>query len=186
MSRRPSKKARKHTYQQQLAVNRTHIPKHPEEEVGCEIYMLGKDWGMGSQFVARKFLCYVSRVDMQRVFPNQKTKQLPQGAMYVKCHRDSYADEEATQYGWNMNDETELDLVNYGRLRHVYLQQHPIQVQEQPAQIDVTGEGDQQQQASSSKKTARVYKYLRQLESPRSRWPTPWLHCTSQALFTVT
>jgi hypothetical protein len=123
--------------------------------------MLGKDWNMGSDFVARKFLCYVSRVDMSKVFPNAERKGLPQGAIYVKCHRDSYTDEESQQYGWDMSEETELDLVNYGRLRHLYLQQHPVVVQEQPAAIQQTDEGEAR--AANSKKTAQVYVYLREV-----------------------
>ena len=46
----------------------------------------------------------------------------------MKCHRDAYTDAEAQQFGWDMSQETELDLVNYGRLRHIYLSKNPQSV----------------------------------------------------------
>ena len=47
--------------------------------------------------------------------------------MFVKCHQDSFTPEEAQQHGWDMSAETELDLVNYGRLHHNYCSKYPTE-----------------------------------------------------------
>ena len=161
-----SKQSKKHghsKYQQQLAINSTKIPKRPEEEIGNEITMLGKDWGMGGEFLARAFKCYVVRYDSQK---NWRRKNIPQGSLFVKCHADSYTEEEAQLHNWDMQQETELDLVNYGRLRHLYLSHNPkpatqAQAAQNPAAIDIT-EAEQKVQGSKDKRSP-VYQFIREI-----------------------
>ena len=58
-----------------MAVARTRIPKKPEEEIGKEIELLGKDWRMGGNFTARAFKCFVTRYDAHK---DWKKRQIPQ------------------------------------------------------------------------------------------------------------
>ena len=75
-----------------------------------------------------------------------------QASLFVRCHQDSYTEAEVEQYGWDMSGETELDLLNYARLRHAFLQNNPIEV---PAPVvaparDEGGEGDEEETETPS------------------------------------
>ena len=67
-------KARK-SYQKQLAVLKTRVPKRPDEEIGKEIELFGKDWNMSGHFTARSFKCYVTKFDPDK---DWEKKDIPQ------------------------------------------------------------------------------------------------------------
>ena len=72
MASRVSRKSHgKSKYQQQRAINSTKIPKKPEEEVGKEIEMLGKDWNMTGMFLTRVFRCYCVRYIPTKKWPGK-------------------------------------------------------------------------------------------------------------------
>ena len=169
-SKRRSTKGGASSYQQQLTVNRQWIPSHPEQEIGKEIEIFGKDWHMTGEYATRAFKCFVTSYDHSKKWTG---KNVPQGSLIVKCCDDAYTEEEAQQHKWPWppaQQSTELDLVNYGRLRHNFLQRHPEEVQSTvtaPAALPQgqEGVGPTQPQTQANKKTSKVWQYCRPIDS---------------------
>jgi hypothetical protein len=156
--------------------------------------MLGKDWHMTGDLLSRGFKCFVTRYDPDKEW---RGKDIPKvyclaslslfllQALYVKCHRDAYTDDETEKFGWDMSQETELDLVNYGRLRHIYLSKNqqsvaPVATAAAAEASPETAAGADAELSKRRKKTSKVHDFLRELDPELD--PEQYGGCTRQCL----
>ena len=84
MSTKRQRAAQQH--QKTIAFLRTKLPKKPDEEIGKEIELLGKDWAMGGQFVSRSFKCYVTRYDPHKKWQKKDIPQVSTKRQPSICH----------------------------------------------------------------------------------------------------
>ena len=163
--RRSTPGGKSSSYQQKLAVHKQRIPNRPELEIGKIVHLLGKDWGLRGDLAVREFKCFVSEYDPQHKWQG---KQIPQGSLTVKCAEDAYTEEEAEQYRWPYPPDThttQLDLVNYGRLRHIYLSKNPTVVNSDRVNAAEKPAGFIATPLLSNKQTSRVYLHVRPIKA---------------------
>ena len=81
----------------------------------------------------------------------------------IKCHRDSYTEEEARINGWDMEAETELDLLNWARLRENYCKSYPeeVAVTTAAAAFEEGTEGLLASNKKARKDSSPVYQFVR-------------------------
>jgi hypothetical protein len=145
------------------------LPDDPAAEVGkLVICMGGPFFRMTGEFSTRQFLMRAVRFDATTKW---RAAKVPDGSMILRCEREAFSAEEGERYGWDIDADYPMNLVEWSRHRLLYRQQHP-----EPAPPPATAAANDGSNSAlmalpvSDKrqgKRSKVWSYVTDIEKPQ-------------------